>query len=141
MRVFIADDSPLIVEHLVAALAEVKGVEIVGTAGTGAGASDGIRRLKPEVVILDIAMPGGSGISVLEGIKRDHLNPIAIVLTNNQQRQYRKRCLEYGARFFFDKSSEFEKVAETLQGLVAATPAPDITKPNPSCRVQGIVRI
>jgi DNA-binding NarL/FixJ family response regulator len=123
MRVLIADDSHLLVERLVAALDEVGGIEIVGQVGTAAQASEAIQRLKPDVVILDICMPGGSGIDVLEGMRKDQLSPTVVVLTNYGQAQYRKKCLESGATFFFDKSSEFEKVADVLQRLVTCAQA------------------
>jgi len=119
MRVLIADDSEALVQRLVAALAELSGIEIVGQAGSVEDASQAVRDLKPDVLILDIRMPGGSGIDVLEGIKRDRVAPIVIVLTNYGYPQYRKKCLQSGARFFLDKSSEFDKVSEVLRGLMA----------------------
>jgi len=117
MRVLFADVSHLLVERLVAALDEVSGIEIVGQVGIAVEASEAIRRLKPDVVILDICMPGGSGVDVLEGMWRDHLSPTVLVLTDSGQAQYRKKCLESGAPFFFDKSAEFEKVADALGGF------------------------
>lgn len=118
MRVLIADDSEVIVNRLITMLTEVGGAEIVGRAGTVAAAAQAVRSLKPDVVILDIAMPGGSGIDVLEGLKRDQLTPIVIVLTNYGYPQCRRKCLRSGARFFLDKSAEFEKVGEVLRSLI-----------------------
>jgi hypothetical protein len=57
-------------------------------------------------------------MEVLEGMREGQLKPVVIILTNYGQAQYRKKCLESGATFFFDKSSEFEKVADVLQRLV-----------------------
>jgi DNA-binding NarL/FixJ family response regulator len=119
LRVLIADDSEVLVQRLVTTLAKVNGIEIVGHAGTVAEAAQGVRNLHPDVVILDIRMPGGSGIDVLEGMKRDRVTPIVIVLTNYGYPQYRKKCLQSGANFFFDKSAEFEKVAPVLRGLIS----------------------
>jgi DNA-binding NarL/FixJ family response regulator len=118
MRVLIADDSEVLVQRLVTMLAEVRGIEIVGQAGTVAEAAQAVRNLRPDVMILDIRMPGGSGIDVLEGMKRDQATPIVIVLTNYGYPQYRKKCLQSGARFFLDKSTEFEKVGEVLRSLI-----------------------
>jgi DNA-binding NarL/FixJ family response regulator len=117
MRVLIADDSEVFVRHLLQALGEIKGVEIVGHARTGAEALQAVCNLRPEVVILDIRMPEGSGIDVLESMKREKVTPITIVLTNFNYSQYRKKCLQLGARFFFDKSAEFAKVGEVLRLL------------------------
>ena len=118
MRVLIADDSDFLVKRLAATLGQISGIEVAGRAGTVAEASEAVRNLKPDVVILDIGMPGGSGIDVLEGMKKDRLNAVVIVLTNYGLPEYRKRCMESGARFFFDKSTEFERVSEVLRRLV-----------------------
>ncbi len=117
MRVLIADDSEVLVQRLVVALTAVSGIEIVGQACTVAEASQAVRNLRPDVMILDISMPGGSGLDVLDSMKRDRVTPTVIVLTNFGYPQYRTKCLRLGARFFFDKSSEFEKVGEVLQRL------------------------
>ncbi len=124
MKVLIADDSEVFVQRLVQALDEINGVEIVGRARTGAEALQALRDLHPEVVILDISMPDGTGIDVLEGMRKEKLAPIPIVLTNFTLPQYRRKCLQLGARFFFDKSAEFAEVREALSGLIHEAPAP-----------------
>jgi DNA-binding NarL/FixJ family response regulator len=118
MRVLIADDSEVFVQRLIRMLAEISGVEIAGRARTGAEALQALRDLRPEVLILDIRMPEGTGIDVLEGLRREEPRPITIVLTNFAFPQYRKKCLQLGARYFFDKSAEFSGVREVLSGLV-----------------------
>jgi len=118
MRVLIADDSELLVRRLVRELTAVSGIEIVGQAGTVAEAARAVRVLSPDVMILDIAMPGGSGIDVLEGMKGDRQAPVVVVLTNYGYTQYRKKCFELGARFFLDKSTEFERIGGVLQSLM-----------------------
>ena len=123
MKVLIADDSEVFVERLLRALGEISGVEIVGRARTGAEAVQALREKRPEIVILDISMPEGSGIVVLESMRRENLSPITIVLTTLAFSQYRKRCLQLGARFFFDKSTEFTRVSEVLRRLTHAAPA------------------
>jgi DNA-binding NarL/FixJ family response regulator len=106
------------VQRLMAMLAHVKGVEIVDKVGTVDETKEAVRRLRPDAVILDMQMPGGSGIDVLESMKEDRLISTVIVLTNHPYASYRKKCLQVGARFFLDKSCEFEKVGEVLQGLI-----------------------
>ena len=118
MTLLIADDSDVIVQRLVTMLADVDGLEIVGRAGTVFEATRAVRFLKPDVMILDMRMPGGSGIDVLEAMKRDRVTPIVIVLTNYNHPLYRRKCLESGARFFMDKSTEFENVGAVLSDLI-----------------------
>ena len=118
MRVFVVDDSPLVRERLVALLSEVEGVEVVGTADNADEGIDSLRKLKPDVAVLDIRMPSGSGIVILEAVKREEGCPCIIMLTNYPYPQYRKKCMDAGADYFFDKSSEFHKVTEVLAGMV-----------------------
>lgn len=117
MKVFIADDSEVVCQRLVDILSELPGIEIVGQAGDVAEAIKSIQELHPDAVVLDIRMAGGSGIDVLKSIKKSEPTPVAIMLTNYPYAQYRKRCMDEGADFFFDKSSEFERVAEVIGQL------------------------
>jgi DNA-binding NarL/FixJ family response regulator len=117
MKVFIVDDSRAFRKELINLLSKLKEIEIVGQAEDSVKAMEAIQRLKPYVVILDIRMHGGNGIEVLTNIKKDRNPPLVIVLTNYPYPQYRKKCKEAGADFFFDKSTEFEKVAKVLKKL------------------------
>ena len=110
IKVFIADDSLIVREHLVTLLDELVGVEIVGQAENVAETISGIRNLQPDVVILDIRLPDGSGIDVLQNIKQDGVGPMVIILTNYPYPGYRQRCLNAGADFFLDKSTEFDQI-------------------------------
>lgn len=117
IKVFIADDSLIVREHLVTLLDELAGVEIVGQAGNVAEAISGIRSLQPDVVILDIRLPDGSGIDVLQNIKQDQPAPVVIILTNYPYPGYRQRCLSAGADFFLDKSTEFDQLPQLFAQL------------------------
>lgn len=121
VTVFIADDSLVVRERLTTLLNELEGIEIVGQAETVADAITAIRQLKPAVVILDIRMPGGSGIDVLRSIKQDEPATVVIVLTNYPYPAYRKQSLAAGADFFFDKSTEFDQIAKVLEQLKRGT--------------------
>ena len=121
--VFIVDDSPIVRERLATFLSELPNVEVVGQADIAFEAIDSIRKLRPSVVVLDISMPGGSGMQVLESIKQDRPETMVIVLTNFAHDHYRQKCLELGADYFFDKSTEFERVTEVLRQLPPPTAA------------------
>jgi DNA-binding NarL/FixJ family response regulator len=118
MTVLIADDSQVVAKRLMTMLAELRGIEIAGHAGTVPEALHAVRSLRPNVVILDLQMPGGRGMDVLKTIKREQPSSMVIVLTNHGYPQYSKKCMENGARFFFDKSTEFQKVTAVLSELV-----------------------
>jgi len=117
MKVLIVDDSALVRERLKAMLSEITELEDISQARDSLEAISSFQKLNPEVVILDIRMPGGSGIDVLQEIKKSNQPPVVIVLTNYPYPQYRRKCMDAGADFFFDKSTEFDKVTEVLNQL------------------------
>jgi len=123
IKVFIVDDSKLVSDRLIVMISELPGIEVVGQAKNAQEAIDSIQKLKPGVVILDIRMPEGNGFDVLEKIKKDKSDTLVIMLTNYPYPQYRKRCMELGADFFFDKSSEFNKVIEVLKESIQESKA------------------
>jgi DNA-binding NarL/FixJ family response regulator len=112
------DDSAVLRERLTTMLSELEGIEIIGQAKGPLEAQEAIPKLKPDVVILDIRMPGGNGIEVLKNIKNGRNPPLVIMFTNYPYPQYRKKCMDGGADFFFDKSTEFEKLAAVLKKLI-----------------------
>ena len=88
---------------------------MVGIAQTGLEAIDGVAELMPDVLILDMAMPGGGGFNALQVVKQRPSAPLVIVLTNYPA--YRQRSLEAGADYFFDKSAEFDQLLVLLERL------------------------
>ena len=120
LKLFIADDSQAILESLSDLLADIRGMEIVGHAQNANEAIERIKKTKPDVAILDIRMPGGSGIHVLEIIKAYKNTILVIMLTAYPYPQYQQICEEMGAEYFFDKSTEFHRVQEVLTELAAS---------------------
>jgi DNA-binding NarL/FixJ family response regulator len=119
VNVLIVDDSQLVAERLEGMLTEVSDdIRVVWHAQDVAEGRQAIQCGDPDVIILDIRMPGGSGIGLLEEIKREVGAPVVIILTNYPLPQYRDRCMKAGADYFFDKSAQFDQVAEVLRGLL-----------------------
>ena len=118
MRVFIADDSKIVVERLASLLRDVPGVQLAGQAGDVPEALRCIQQVNPDVVILDLQMPGGSGLDILRVIRRDHPGLYVLICTNHPYPQYRDECLSAGANFFLDKSTEFAKIPAILCKLI-----------------------
>jgi len=126
MKVFIADDSRAVVKRLADLLEEVPGAHLVGQASDVPEAVQGVQKLKPDVLILDLQMPGGTGFDVLHAIRVDHPHLYVLICTNYAYPQLRDECLTAGANFFLDKSAEFEKIPVILRELI-----PSETKSSP----------
>lgn len=118
MKVFIADDSLAVAERLADLLREIPGVEFVGHAGDAAEAVRDLRQLKPAAVILDLEMPGGSGLDVLRAIRHELPDLQVLICTNYPYPQYRDECFSAGANYFLDKSADFEKIPDILRDLI-----------------------
>jgi len=117
LKVLIVDDSALLRQRLIEMLAELKGVEIIGQAERMVQAKNLARQLKPDSVILDLQMPDGNGLDILRDIKKQAVTPLVVIFTNYHYPTLRKKCLEQGADFFFDKSTEFEKMFDLFKHL------------------------
>jgi DNA-binding NarL/FixJ family response regulator len=118
LSVVIADDSAVIRERLVALVSEVAGVFVAGETVNVLGTVELVRRLRPAVVVLDLSMPGGSGLDVLRRMREEQLQAVVIVLTNYSFPEYEKEAVQQGASAFLNKSTQFLKVAEILRDLV-----------------------
>ncbi|MEX1276744.1 MAG: response regulator transcription factor [Bacteroidota bacterium] len=119
MKIFIADDSPVVRARLLTMLSDFDQMEVVGQASTVQEAKNGIATTRPDVVILDVRMPGGTGIDVLHSLKKKHGLPVVIIFTNFPYDQYRSRCFEAGADYFFDKSTEFDQMLVVFEKLAS----------------------
>jgi DNA-binding NarL/FixJ family response regulator len=117
LRVVIADDSSVIRCRLAQKISRLRGIIVARESDSVETTLEAIRSERPNVVVLDIQMPGGSGIDVLAEIKKEQCDCTVIMLTNYPLPPLRKKCLELGADYFFDKSTEFEKVSEVLKQL------------------------
>ena len=122
MRVLIVDDSKIVCKGLQQMLIHIADVEIIGQAHNAKDAIKSISELKPDVVTLDIRLPGPSGIEVLKDIRDKKLPIRVIMLTNYPYPQYRKKCLELGADYFFDKVTEIEAIPKMIEELAKNQP-------------------
>ena len=116
-KIFIADDSLIVCARLLSIFNEIENIQIVGHANNGADAIEAIKRLNPDVVILDIQMPKGNGIHVLQQSKMHSPGSIFIVLTNYPFAEVKHQSLNAGADYFYDKSTDIEKMIETVRTL------------------------
>lgn len=118
MKVFVVDDSVIIRQRLKRVLADELEIQVIGEAGEAHAATIAILEQKPDVVLLDLHLLDGSGIDVLQDLKKEKPGPAVIILTDYPYPEYRQLCLEAGADFFFIKSTEIDLVVPALKQLM-----------------------
>jgi len=96
LKVLIVDDSKTLRERLVEMLSPILGVETAGEAETVREARAAVRELMPDLIVLDLQLPDGSGIEVLRETKQNFPQTQIIVFTNQPDAQYRRRCVALG---------------------------------------------
>lgn len=118
LRVLTVDDSTKIAQHLNRLLSELVNVKQIGHAYN---LSDAHRLISnnPHVIILDIQLKEESGLDLLSHIQKNNPEIIVIMLSNMSYTAYRTKCLELGAQYFLDKSTDFEKITEVLDRIYA----------------------
>jgi len=123
MNVFVVEDSAAMRQRLIAALEELPGVRVTGWSDRADNAIEAIRRLEPHFVVLDLQLVQGNGMSVLGALRALDRTPTVAILTNYTQPQYRRRCAELGADFFFDKSADLDDLLAACRAAV-----PEVTR-------------
>ena len=114
-RVVLIEDDPMVLEVNRQFVERVPGFEIVGTSSNGVDGIEKVRDLKPDLVILDIYMPGQNGTEVLQQIRNEQLGTDAIVITAANDIPTIKRMLHQGAVDYIMKPFKFERVQEALE--------------------------
>ena len=121
LRVFIADDSQPVAEMLTELIAAPGKVEVIGVGASESAVIDSIRRLKPDVVLLDLQLESGSGTNVVKWVRAEpELACVRLLITSNHTSpQLRAGCLELGADDYFDKVKELAALTERVEEFAA----------------------
>ena len=110
LLLLIVDDNMYFVERMIALLEETGNVGYINVASDYDEAQQLLDIEQHDLVILDINLPGKSGIELLKKIKQPGASCKVIMVTNHADEYYRQQCKELGADFFLDKSNDFGKV-------------------------------
>lgn len=114
MNILLVDDSDIIRQAISNILSKVEGIASIREVSNVKKALILINDYRPDVVIMDIHLRSGNGLNILKFIKENFSNIMVIILTNDALPEYRKICDDFGADYFFDKSSEFEKIVDVI---------------------------
>lgn len=130
IRVVIVDDDPLVRGMLTLMLDGADGIVVVGEAADGATAITAVDRHKPDVVLMDIRMPGVNGITATERLRRRHRPPEIIVLTTFDTDEHVVRALRAGASGFLLKDTPPEQISQAVRAVAAGNPmlSPGVTR-------------
>jgi DNA-binding NarL/FixJ family response regulator len=122
LRVFIADDSQPIADMLTELITDPGRIEVVGVGDSENATMDSIRRLKPDVVVLDLQLKSGSGTDVIRKVRSDpSLAGLRLLVTSNHTSpQLKAGCIELGAEAYYDKVKELGQLAARLAELASA---------------------
>jgi DNA-binding NarL/FixJ family response regulator len=117
MRVVLADDHAMMRDGLRAVL-EKAGVEVVGEAANGHEAVSEVRRLRPNVVIMDIGMPQLNGIDATKRLKAELHGLKVVALSMNADRRYVSAMLDAGASGYLLKNSASDELFIALEAVM-----------------------
>ena len=117
LRVLVVDDHPLYREGLVTAMSVMPGVSVVGEAGDGHAAVEAARRLSPDVVVMDLHMPGLNGIDATRQVVSAQPSVAVLVLTMLDGDDSVFAAMRAGARGYLLKGADRGEIARALQGV------------------------
>src|ERR1041384_7944506 len=119
MKILLADDHALIRRGLKQVLAGAFGNVFVGEAGSATEALDQIRKKTWDVVVMDISMPGRSGIDILRDIKLARPQLPVLILSMHPEDQFGRRVLKAGAAGFIPKQGSPDELVKAIQKVLA----------------------
>ncbi len=123
MNIFLVEDSVSIRRLLVRRLDAMPGMRVVGEAAGQKEALALIRWTQPDVVLTDLSLASGTGLSLLTELRREGYTGRIVVLTSQDLDAYRRACMDAGADAFYDKASGLETMFNDLGELQPAAAA------------------
>lgn len=118
MKLLIVDDSVQIRERLINLISNFIDEEYISQARNSNEAMNLLNSGEFDLAILDINMPGGNGITILEEIKNKNKETITIMFTSYPYPQFKDACIKAGADYFFDKANEVSELSGVLSKIL-----------------------
>ena len=122
IRVLLCDDMPEIREFLVAWLSMEPDMNVVGEAADGNAALDAVDKLRPDIVLMDLQMPGMDGVEATRLISQLYPRTAVIILTSRNSQSLVVDCLHSGARGYVSKSADPSLYIEAIRCVYAGEP-------------------
>lgn len=115
IKIFIVDDQYIIREGVKTLLGQINSIEIIGEAEDGESALQEIDVLQPDVVLLDINLPGIDGFNVAEKIKYRFSHVKTIILSSNEEQSYVKKAISLGVKGYLSKNVSSEELERAIE--------------------------
>ena len=122
IKVLVADDHPVVRKGLQSCLSRQPNFRVVGEACDGDEALRQIRQLKPDVVLMDISMPGTDGLKVTEILRKELPDLKVLILSVHNNRQYIFRVIQAGAHGYVSKEAPPEEVVRAIESVAQGEP-------------------
>lgn len=119
IRVLLADDHPFVREGIKSHLATLRDFEVLGEAGDGEEAVRLAAKLRPEIVLMDISMPGMSGLEAISRLRKRLPRVQVLVLTMHDDREYVAKAFRLGARGFLRKNDSPDELVLALRTIAS----------------------
>jgi DNA-binding NarL/FixJ family response regulator len=138
IRVVVVDDHAVVRAGLVAILASAPDVQCVATAGDGTSALQLVERLTPDVLLLDISMPGGGGVFVTRELRRTGRPVRILVLTSYSDPELVVDLVQAGADGYLLKENQAEAILDAVRAVAAGgAPIDPTVAPSLLAEVRG----
>jgi DNA-binding NarL/FixJ family response regulator len=115
ISVLLVDDHPVVIEGLRKVLATAGDIEVTGEAHDASGAIERARLLQPDVILLDLRMPGASGVQATRRLRDSETRSAVIILTSYGDQAYVRQALEAGADGYLLKSTPPEQLIAAIR--------------------------
>ena len=119
IKVMIVDDHELIRSGVAALLSDLPNIEVIATVGSGEEAILLAKQQKPNVILMDVRMPGIGGIAATQKIAATHPDIKIIALTSCTEEPFPTNLLKAGAHGYLTKGASVEKMAQAIQSVAS----------------------
>ena len=117
-RILIVDDHPMVAEGIQFLLESYDDIDVVGTLGNGQDAVDRVNELKPDVILLDLNMPGLSGLNATEMILEERPETRIVILSMHDSPEYIASALSHGAMGYVLKDVPTDEIKQAIDTVM-----------------------